>query len=60
MVLHNIPAALFFFVPFYLYMRDSGMHPLLSIFWAFLKGKDMQSVVFLILVFSSLYDALEI
>uniref|UniRef100_A0A1J3FIN3 Endoplasmic reticulum metallopeptidase 1 n=1 Tax=Noccaea caerulescens TaxID=107243 RepID=A0A1J3FIN3_NOCCA len=38
MVLHNIPAALFFFVPFYLYMRDSGMHPLLSIFWAFLKG----------------------
>ncbi|ESQ28568.1 hypothetical protein EUTSA_v10018109mg [Eutrema salsugineum] len=38
MVLHNIPAALFLFAPFFLYMRDPGMHPWLSIFWAFLNG----------------------
>ncbi|KAL0701083.1 hypothetical protein Bca4012_057205 [Brassica carinata] len=38
MVLHNIPAALFFLAPFFLYMRDPGIHPLLSVFWAFLKG----------------------
>ncbi|WZZ68191.1 hypothetical protein YC2023_079561 [Brassica napus] len=38
MVLHNIPAALFFFAPIFLYMRDPGIHPLLSIFWAFSKG----------------------
>ncbi|CAN8238621.1 unnamed protein product [Cochlearia groenlandica] len=38
MVLHNIPAALFFFVPFLLYMKDPGIHSWLSIFWAFLKG----------------------
>ncbi|KAL1216448.1 hypothetical protein V5N11_026378 [Cardamine amara subsp. amara] len=38
MVLHNIPAALFLFVSFFLYMMDPRTHPLLSIFWAFLKG----------------------
>ncbi|KAH0875113.1 hypothetical protein HID58_072475 [Brassica napus] len=38
MVLHNIPAALFLFAPFFLYMREPGTHPFLSVFWAFLKG----------------------
>ncbi|KAJ0256056.1 Zn-dependent exopeptidases superfamily protein [Hirschfeldia incana] len=38
MVLHNIPAALFFFAPIFLYMRDPGIHPLLSIYRAFWKG----------------------
>ncbi|CAH2065845.1 unnamed protein product [Thlaspi arvense] len=38
LILHNIPAALFLFAPFFLYTRDSGIHPLLSIFWGFSKG----------------------
>ncbi|XP_019101596.1 PREDICTED: endoplasmic reticulum metallopeptidase 1-like isoform X1 [Camelina sativa] len=38
MVLHNIPAALFLCVPFFLYMMEPKTHPLLSILWAFLKG----------------------
>ncbi|KAJ0256174.1 Zn-dependent exopeptidases superfamily protein [Hirschfeldia incana] len=38
MVLHNIPSALFLFAPFFLYMREPGTHPFLSVFWAFLKG----------------------
>ncbi|AAC18795.1 Contains similarity to hypothetical gene B0495.7 gb/687822 from C. elegans cosmid gb/U21317 [Arabidopsis thaliana] len=37
-VLHNIPAALFLCVPFFLYMMDPRTHPLLSFFWAFFKG----------------------
>ncbi|KAL0700938.1 hypothetical protein Bca4012_057060 [Brassica carinata] len=38
MVLHNIPSALFLFSPFFLYMREPGTHPFLSVLWAFLKG----------------------
>ncbi|KAJ4884161.1 Zn-dependent exopeptidases superfamily protein [Raphanus sativus] len=38
MVLHNIPSALFLLAPFFLYMREPGRHPFLSVFWAFLKG----------------------
>lgn len=65
MVLHNIPAALFLCVPFFLYMMDPRTHPWLSVFWAFLKGKNLQSFNFLNhfctpLLFSSLYDVLEI
>ena len=47
MVLHNVPSALFLVAPFFLYMRDSRTHPFLSVFWAFLKGNNVQFFYFL-------------
>ena len=56
MVLHNIPAALFLFAPFFLYMREPGTHPFLSVFWAFLKGNNVQFFIFLIFLLSCFGD----
>ncbi|KFK41146.1 hypothetical protein AALP_AA2G091500 [Arabis alpina] len=61
MVLHNIPAALFGFVSFFLYMRDPGIRPWFSIVWALLKGL-MQHVAGILLgiIFPILFSVIRL